>query len=46
MTDEDRAELTEALNAVTNDQVLITHGTMPETALYLWSRRWAIRSWC
>ena len=24
MTDEDRAELTEALNAVTNDQVLIT----------------------
>ena len=37
MTDEDRAELTEALNAVTNDQVLITHGTdtMPETARYL-----------
>ena len=30
-------ELTEALNAVTNDQVLITHGTdtMPETARYL-----------
>ena len=37
MTDEDRAELTEALNAVTNTQVLITHGTdtMPETARYL-----------
>ena len=37
MTDEDRAELTEVLNAVTNDQVLITHGTdtMPETARYL-----------
>ena len=37
MTDEDRAELTEALDAVTNTQVLITHGTdtMPETARYL-----------
>ena len=37
MTDEDRAELTEALDAVTNAQVLITHGTdtMPETARYL-----------
>ena len=35
MTDEDRAELT--LDAVTNAQVLITHGTdtMPETARYL-----------
>ena len=33
----DRAELTEALDAVTNTQVLITHGTdtMPETARYL-----------
>ena len=32
-----RAAVTEALNAVTNDQVLITHGTdtMPETARYL-----------
>lgn len=37
MTDDDRAVLTEALNKVDGDRVLITHGTdtMPETARYL-----------
>ena len=37
MTDEDRAELVAALNAVEQDQVLITHGTdtMSESARYI-----------
>lgn len=37
MTADDRAVLTEALNKVDGDRVLITHGTdtMPETARYL-----------
>lgn len=37
MTDEDRAELVAALNAVEHDQVLITHGTdtMSESARYI-----------
>lgn len=37
MTDEDRAELVAALNAVEHDQVLITHGTdtMSESAQYI-----------
>ncbi len=37
MTDEDRAELVAALNAVEYDQVLITHGTdtMSESARYI-----------
>ena len=37
MTDEDRAELVAALNAVENDQILITHGTdtMSESARYI-----------
>lgn len=37
MTDDDRAVLAEALNKVSGDRVLITHGTdtMPETARYL-----------
>ncbi len=41
MTDEDRAELVAALNAVEHDQVLITHGTdtMSESARSR-ARRW------
>ena len=37
MTDEDRAELVAALNAIEHDQVLITHGTdtMSESARYI-----------
>lgn len=37
MKDSDRAVLTQALDAVENDRILITHGTdtMPETARYL-----------
>ena len=37
MTDADRAELAAALNAVRDEQVIITHGTdtMSETARYL-----------
>lgn len=37
MVDSDRAALVEALNTVTNDRVIITHGTdtMPETARYI-----------
>ena len=37
MTDEDRAELVAALNAVEHDQILITHGTdtMSESARYI-----------
>ena len=37
ITDEDRAELVAALNAVEHDQVLITHGTdtMSESARYI-----------
>lgn len=49
MTDEDRAELTEALNAVTNDQVLIPTVPTPcrrPPATWWSTPTWAIRLWC